>query len=267
MEQTLIEMSMKGRAAFVTGASKGIGLAIATNFAKAGASVAIAARRQSELDSACASIMAAAGGSCHVIGISADIGAAADCTRAFKAAETAFGKVDVLVNNAGTSRAMPFEDVTDAMWQEDFDLKVFGAIRLARLAFPGMKMRRWGRIINILNIGAKAPRAGSVPTSVSRAAGLALTKVLANEGAPHNILVNGLHVGLIRSEQHDKKHAAENKGRTLDAFYAEMGQRVPLGRVGTAEEFANVALFLASDAGSYVTGTSINVDGGTSPVV
>ena len=263
----MIEMRMTGRAALITGGSKGIGLAIATNFAKAGASVAIVARRQPELDEARAAIIVAAGGSAKVVAISADASKGAECTRFFKAAEVALGKIDVLVNNAGTSRAIPFATVTDEMWQEDFDLKVFAAIRLARLAMPGMEARRWGRIINILNIGAKVPRAASVPTSVSRAAGLALTKVLANEGAPHNILVNGLHVGLIKSEQHELRHARENPGYTLEARYADMGTRIPLGRVGTAEEFANVALFLASDAGSYVTGTSINVDGGLSPVV
>ena len=129
-----------------------------------------------------------------------------------------------------------------------------------------MKQRKWGRIINILNIGAKVPRAASVPTSVSRAAGLALTKVLANEGAPHNVLVNGLHVGLIKSEQHELRNAKLGRNN-MDEVYGEMGRNIPLGRVGEAEEFANVALFLASDAGSYVTGTTINVDGGLSPVV
>jgi 3-oxoacyl-[acyl-carrier protein] reductase len=262
----MIEMRMTGRAALVTGGSKGIGLAIATNFARAGASVAIVARRQAELDAARAAIIAAAGGAAKVAAISADVGTAEGCTRAFEATQSAFGKVDVLVNNAGTSRAQAFETVTDEDWQLDFDLKVFGAIRLARLAFPGMKSRKWGRIINILNIGAKVPRAASVPTSVSRAAGLALTKVLANEGAPFNVLVNGLHVGLIKSEQHELRNAKLGRNN-MDEVYAEMGRNVPIGRIGEAEEFANVALFLASDAGSYVTGTSINVDGGLSPVV
>ena len=263
----MIDMRMTGRAALITGGSKGIGLAIAINFAKAGASVAIAARRQPELDAARAAILAAAGGSAKVVTVSADVGTADGCAKAFKAAESAFGKVDVLVNNAGTSRAQAFDTVTDEDWQADFDLKVFAAIRLCRLAFPAMKARRWGRIINILNIGAKVPRAASVPTSVSRAAGLALTKVLANEGAPHNILVNGLHVGLIKSEQHELRHAREKKHASLDAMYEELGTKIPLGRMGSAVEFANVALFLASDAGTYVTGTSINVDGGMSPVV
>ena len=127
-----------------------------------------------------------------------------------------------------------------------------------------MVERRWGRIINILNTGAKAPRANSTPTSVSRAAGLALTKALANEGAPHNVLVNSLHVGLIESDQWVRR--AGGTGEKLEKLYAEMGKNIPMGRLGTAEEFANVALFLASDAGSYVTGTAINVDGGMTPV-
>lgn len=262
----MIEMRMTGRSALVTGGSKGIGLAIATNFARAGASVAIVARRQKELDEARAAILAAAGATAKVVAISADIRTAEECTRVFKAAEAAFGKVDVVVNNAGTSRAQAFETVSDADWQDDFDLKVFAAIRLCRLAFPGMKSRRWGRIINILNIGAKVPRAASVPTSVSRAAGLALTKVLANEGAPHNVLVNGLHVGLIKSEQHELRNAKLGRNN-MEEVYAELGKNIPIGRVGEAEEFANMALFLASDAGSYVTGTTINVDGGLSPVV
>lgn len=262
----MIEMRMTGRSALVTGGSKGIGLAIATNFARAGASVAIVARRQKELDEARAAILAAAGATAEVVAISADIRTAEECTRVFKAAEAAFGKVDVVVNNAGTSRAQAFETVSDADWQDDFDLKVFAAIRFCRLAFPGMKSRRWGRIINILNIGAKVPRAASVPTSVSRAAGLALTKVLANEGAPHNVLVNGLHVGLIKSEQHELRNAKLGRNN-MEEVYAELGKNIPIGRVGEAEEFANMALFLASDAGSYVTGTTINVDGGLSPVV
>ena len=140
------------------------------------------------------------------------------------------------------------------------------AIRLCRLALPGMRARRWGRIINVLNIGAKAPQGTSAPTSVTRAAGMALTKVLAAEGAADNVLVNALLVGRIASHQWVRRHAAENKGRTLEAFYAEMGGGIPLGRIGTAEEFANMALFLASDAGSYITGTAINIDGGLSPV-
>ena len=119
----------------------------------------------------------------------------------------------------------------------------------------------------MLNSGAKWQRFGSAPTSVTRAAGMALTKVLSNEGAAHNVLVNAVLVGFIQTDQWVRGHAKEQKGRTLDEYLAEMGTRVPLGRVGTAEEFANMILFLASNAGSYVTGTAINVDGGFCPVV
>ncbi len=173
--------------------------------------------------------------------------------------------IDILVNNAGTSRAGPFDAMSDALLQEDLELKLFAAVRLCRLAIPQMKERKWGRIINVLNIGAKAPRAASGPTSISRAAGMAFTKALASEYAPYNILVNGMLVGLIDADQHVQK--AKSRGITLDEYKAPLVKDVPLGRFGRAEEFANLACFLVSDAGSYVTGTAINVDGGRSPVV
>jgi NAD(P)-dependent dehydrogenase (short-subunit alcohol dehydrogenase family) len=263
----MIEMRMPGRNALVTGSSKGIGLAIATNFAAAGANVVIVGRRKDALEDAKDAIVKAAGRQTKIVPVSADMSKAADCARTIKEATAALGQIDVLVNNAGTSQRGDFETVTDEVWQADLDLKLFAAIRLARAVFPGMKSRKWGRIINILNTGAKAPRGSSAPTSVTRAAGMALTKVLANEGAPHNVLVNALLVGLIESEQHEKRHASEGKGRSLADFYAEMGAGIPMKRVGKPEEFANMALFLASDAGSYVTGTAINIDGGTTPVV
>ena len=107
-----------------------------------------------------------------------------DIKKAVADVMSAFGKVDILINNAGTSRAMTFDKITDEIWQEDLDLKLFGAIRLIRLVWPGMQERKWGSIINVLNLGAKAPRAGGAPTAVSRAAGMALMKILSNEGAP-----------------------------------------------------------------------------------
>jgi 3-oxoacyl-[acyl-carrier protein] reductase len=185
--------------------------------------------------------------------------------RAYDEAMRAFGKVDIVVNNAGTSRNGPFEALTDEILQGDLEQKLFAAVRLTRLAWPQMKERRWGRVINVLNIGAKAPRAGSAPTSITRAAGLALTKVLAGEGGPHNILVNALLVGFIASDQHVQ--TAKRTGVALEEYVAVRAKAIPLGRIGRAEEFANIACFLASDAGSYITGSAINVDGGSSPVV
>jgi len=261
----MIEMQMDGRCALVTGGSKGIGFAAATNFMRAGASVAIVARRPDVLDEARAAL--AREGKGKVVAISADVTKEADCARVFEAAEKELGQVDVLLNNAGAHAAMPFDQISDERWHTDLELKLFSAIRLSRAAWPGMKARKWGRIINTLSSGAKWPRISSAPSSVSRAAGMALMKVMANDGAPHNILVNAVIVGLIQTDQWVRDHAAENKGRTYEQYISEMGQRIPLKRVGTAEEFANMILFLASDAGSYVTGTAINVDGGFTPVV
>jgi NAD(P)-dependent dehydrogenase (short-subunit alcohol dehydrogenase family) len=258
-----MEVSLAGRTAVITGASKGIGLAIATRFAASGADVAIVARGREALDDAAKAIGASGEG--HVHAIQGDVAVPADVQRTYDEAMRAFGKIDIVVNNAGTSRTGAFEEITDEIWREDFDQKLFAAIRLTRLAWPQMKARRWGRIINTLNIGAKAPRARSAPTSITRAAGLALTKVLAGEGAPHNVLVNALLVGFIEADQHVQ--AAKKAGIPLADYVAARTKEVPLGRIGRAEEFANIACFLASDAGSYITGTAINVDGGRSPVV
>jgi len=260
----MIEMRMDGRCALITGGSLGIGFAAAANFMRAGANVAIVARRPEVLEESRQKLVQEGKGT--VVAIAADVSKAEDCARVFATAEKELGRVDVLLNNAGTHNAKPVETITDEAWQADLDLKLFSAIRLTRAALPKMKERKWGRIINTLNSGAKWPRAGSAPSSVTRAAGLALTKVLANEGAPHNVLVNAVLVGLIQTDQWVRGHAEDGKGRTYDEYIGEMAKRVPLGRVGTAEEFANMMLFLASDAGSFVTGTAINVDGGMIPV-
>src|SRR6476620_7403470 len=261
----MIEMRMGGRCALIAGGSQGIGFAAAMNFMRAGASVAIVARRPNVLEQARQAL--ACEGKGKAVSIVGDVSKAEDCARIFATAEKELGRVDVLLNNAGTHSNGPFEAATDEIWQQDFDLKLFSAIRLARAAFPGMQARKWGRIVNVLNSGAKWQRHGSAPTSVTRAAGMALTKVLSNEGAAHNVLVNAVLVGLIQTDQWVRGHAKENKGRSLDEYLAEMAVRVPMGRIGTAEEFANMVLFLASDAGSYVTGTAINVEGGMCPVV
>jgi 3-oxoacyl-[acyl-carrier protein] reductase len=259
-----MKITMDNKVAIVTGGSKGIGFAVAKAFAASGARVAIVARGAEALTAARASL---AGEGLAVRDYVCDVSKADDISEAHRRIVADLGHVDVLVNNAGTSRAMAFEAVTDEIWQQDLDLKLFAAIRMSRLVWPGMKSRRFGRIINVLNTGAKAPAARSTPTSVSRAAGMALTKAMANEGGEHNILVNALLVGLIVSDQWVQKHSAAPNGESFDDFTRNMARGIPLGRMGTAEEFANLACFLASDLGSYITGTAINVDGGRSPVV
>ena len=260
-----MDVRLDGRTAIITGASKGLGLAMATEFAASGANVAILARNPDTLAAAKATASAHASG--RVETFSCDVSKADDIRRTFDGAVAAFGQVDILINNAGQSRAMPSDQITDDIWQEDLDLKLFAAIRLSRLVWPGMKERRWGRIINVLNTGAKAPRANGAPTSVTRAAGMAFMKVLANEGAPHGILVNGMLVGLIDSDQHVRRHAREGANVSYDDFRAKMGANVPIGRVGKAEEFAAMACFLCSDLAGFTTGAAINMDGGASPVV
>jgi NAD(P)-dependent dehydrogenase (short-subunit alcohol dehydrogenase family) len=258
-----MEISLSGRSAIITGGSKGIGFAIATRFAASGADIAIIGRGKPALEEAVAAIKKKTNG--KVVGVQGDVGVAADIQRAYDEAMQGLGKVDILVNNAGTSRAMSFEKVTDDILHHDIEQKLFAAVRMIRLVFPQMKERRWGRIINVLNIGAKAPRGNSMPTSVSRAAGMAMTKALSQEFAPHNVLVNAMLVGFIEADQHVQ--AAKRANVPIADYYKAREKEIPLGRAGKAEEFANLACFLVSEQGSYITGTATNVDGGRSPVV
>ena len=265
-----MDVRMDGRVAVITGSSTGLGLAMAKEFAASGASVALLARKADALAAAKAEVAKAAGKTnAKIEAYSCDVSKAQPIADTWKKVTGDFGKVDIVVNNAGISHAKAFDTVTDEDWQGDLDLKLFAAIRLLRLALPGMRERKWGRVVNVLNIGAKAPGADSTPTSVSRAAGLALTKALSKENAPHNVLVNAMLVGLIDSDQWQRRHkTAAGAGKTYEEFLAGMAKgRIPIGRMGKAEEFARMACFLCSDAGSFITGVAINVDGGASPVV
>lgn len=257
-----MELGLKGKVAAVTGATEGIGRATAVKLAQEGARVAICARRQELLDRTAAEIRSAGS---EVLAVRADMSKAEDVRRFMQAIIERFGRLDILVNNAGTSRASPFDQVTDAQWQEDFDLKVFAAIRCTRLAVPHMMKHGGGRIINITTIGGKQPGANSVPTTTSRAAGLALTKALSKELAPHNIRVNTVCIGKIKAGQHERK--AQREGISADSYYERLARDIPMKRVGEAEEVASVIAFLVSDAASYVTGTSVNLDGGLSGVL
>ena len=263
-----MDVRLDGKVALITGGSLGLGRAMALKFAESGASVAIVARGKDALESTAAEIRAIGGGN-KVAAHACNVADAEEIKAMHTAVTGELGPIDILVNNAGTSQRGPFLDVSDELWQNDLDLKLFAAIRLSRLTLPGMQERKWGRIINVLNTGAKAPPAEGAPTAVSRAAGMALTKILAGEAAKHNVLVNALLVGLIDSNQHIIKH--QNSGSTssyedfLDGMAAS--QNIPMGRVGRPEEFADIACFLASDKASYLSGVAINVDGGRSPVV
>lgn len=267
-----MDISLSGRTAIITGGSKGLGRAIAAEFVASGADVTICARGREALDKTVTAIGAQAASQTalgnntrgRIKGIVADVGRASDIQTVFDETMSAFGKVDIIVNNAGVLRIGAFEALTDDALQEDLEQKLFAAIRLTRLAWPQLKERRWGRVLNVLSIGARTPAAGSAPTSISRAAGLALTKALAGDGAPFNVLVNALLVGIIESDQHAR--TAARIGLPYREHIANRGKSIPLGRLGTEAEFANLACFLASDAASYITGTAINIDGGLSPL-
>ncbi len=257
-----MELGLKGKVAIVTGGSEGIGKATALTLAREGAKVAICARRQPLLDAVAAEITKAGG---EALAVSADMSKAADCERFVNEVVKRFGGVDILLNNAGTSKRGNFLDLSDEEWAADLELKVFGAVRCSRLVIPHMKKRGGGRIINITISSAKQPGAGSYPTSVSRAAGLDITKALSKEFAADNILVNTICIGKIKSGQHERRYTKE--GISADEYYGKMVKDIPLKRAGEAQEVANVITFLASDAASYVTGTSINLDGGISGVL
>ena len=189
---------LRTKVAIITGGGSGIGAATAERIAEQGASVMITDINGSAAEQT-ARVIQQRGQAAQAL--AQDVADPDAWEKVFTETAKAFGPVNVLVNNAGTSQRGDFLEVSDKIWQDDLDLKLFSAVRLCRLVIPGMRSRKWGRIINVLNLGAKVPNGGGAPTAVSRAAGMALTKVLANENAGFNILVNGLLVGRIRSDQ------------------------------------------------------------------
>lgn len=257
----MLELGLRGKTAIITGGSEGLGRASAERLAAEGARVAICARREEPLQRAAAELRAATGG--EILAVQADVSVDADCEALATAVLEKWGRVDILFNNAGTSAAAAFDDVDDAAWQADWDLKVMAAVRMIRLVLPSMRRQRDGRIVNITTVGGKAPKPRALPTSVMRAAGINLTKSLANELAPHNIRVNTICIGLVRTAQ----IARRAKGGDLEAHWASLAQQVPLGRVAQASELADLFAFLVSDRASYITGAAINFDGGAGMTV
>jgi 3-oxoacyl-[acyl-carrier protein] reductase len=259
-----MDLGLNGKVALVTGGSEGIGAAAAKAFAREGARVAICARRQEPLQ-AVESEIRAAGGEC--LAVTSDVRLAADVERFVRSAHERFGRIDFLVNNAGASAAGPFESVTDEEWINDLDLKLLAAIRTSRLVIPLMREQGGGSIVNITNLGGKAPGAASVPTSVSRAGGIALTKALSKEFARDHIRVNTVCIGRVKSAQTARTAMREFPGVSLEEAYLRQGKGVPIGRIAEAEEAADLIVFLCSDRAGYITGDAINFDGGASPVV
>ena len=251
-----MELGLTGKVAVVTGGTEGIGRATALRLAQEGAQVAICARRQELLDKTAAEIRKRGA---DALAVAADMSKAADVERFMKAVIERFGRIDILINNAGTSARGRFLEVDDRTWGADLELKVFGAIRCTRLAVPYMKKQGGGRIINITISSAKQPGAESMPTSVSRAAGLAITKALSKEYAADNILVNTVSAGLIDTDA--IKHFP---GREMMLTNAK--SRIPMGRLGTPEDVARVVAFLCGQDAGWIVGQTLVADGGYSLV-
>ena len=263
-----MDLELTDKVAIVTGGSDGIGKAAATSLAREGAKVAIVGRTQAKLDAAIAEIKAETGG--DVMGVAADVSVESDVQAMVAKVVEEFGGVDVLVNNAGTSSATTLELMTDDDLKVDFGIKIYGAIYCARAVLPYLKASGTGAIINTTTPGGKASGPGAQPTSLSRAAGISLTKSWAGELAEHNIRVNTICVGVLKSGQHRTRWEAANAkdpSYTLEDHWKVVGKNVPLGRIGEAREAGDVICFLASARASYITGTAVNVDGGTAPVV
>lgn len=256
----MLELGLAGKVAIVTGGSEGLGRAAAERLAAEGCRVIICARRADLLERAAEAIRRKTGA--EVLAQPADVTRVEDVERVVGATVSAFGGVDILLNNAGTSAAGGFEAVDDRAWQTDIDLKLMAAVRFCRLVIPHMKQRGGGRIINVTTVGGKTPAPKALPTSVTRAAGINLTKSLAHEYAADRILVNTICLGLVKSAQWERRATGDP-----EAYYREVARRVPIGRVGEAEEFADLVAFLASERAGYITGTAINFDGGMSASV
>jgi NAD(P)-dependent dehydrogenase (short-subunit alcohol dehydrogenase family) len=259
-----MDLELAGKVVLVTGGSEGLGAAVCNRLVWEGARVALCARNLRKLE-AFADTLRAQGG--EVLALPADVSRAEDVERFVKAAHERWGRIDALVNNAGSASAKPFLSVTDEEWEEDFQLKVFAAIRATRLVVPHLRTAGGGAIVNVLSIKAKEPGKNTMPSSISRAAGMSLMKVLSKELGPDQIRVNAVLVGMVESAQWARR--AETAGKPPEVLYAERSREagVPLGRIGRAEEFADVVAFLVSPRASYVSGTAINVDGGLSAAV
>jgi len=257
----MFELGLKGKIAVITGGSDGLGRATAERLAVEGAKVVICARREDHLQRVAKGIAARSGA--EVVGIRADVSIASDIDELINATLEHFGGVDILINNAGKSSAAGLEQVEDEEWQADLNLKVMAAVRACRRVVPIMRERGGGSIVNATIVGGKAPGARSLPTTVSRAAGINLTKSLANEYAVDQIRVNTVCIGLLKSEQWVRR--AGNKDP--EELYRELSKQVPLGRIGEAEEYADLVTFLVSKRAAYITGVAVNIDGGLSDAV
>ena len=257
-----MDLGLGGKVALVAGASRGLGHAIARELAGEGAAVAICARDEGRLAQAGRAIAAATGA--RVLPIAADVSKPADVNRLVRTAIESLGRVDILVTNSGGPPPGTFESTPPEAWQGAFDVLLRSAVEMARAVLPGMKQRRFGRILNVTSITVKQPVENLILSNALRAAVTGMARTLASEVAAFGITVNNVLPGYTRTERLDElaEATARRTGETSAEFYARLEREIPMRRVGDPRELAALCAFLASERASYLTAQSIAVDGG-----
>jgi 3-oxoacyl-[acyl-carrier protein] reductase len=257
-----MDLGIKNKVALVTAASRGLGRAVAEELAAEGAALVICSRRPETIARVAHEIEAATGAT--VLGLAADVSKADDVARLVKATIQRFGRIDILVTNAGGPPAGPFESFTLDQWEAATQLLLHSAVELARHVLPGMKEQRWGRILNITSIAVKQPVDNLVLSNSLRAAVTGFARTLANEVASYGITVNNIMPGYTRTERVEElsRMMAAKEDISPAEFVARWEKEIPMRRIGEPREFAALAAFLVSERASYITGTSIPVDGG-----
>jgi len=253
----MIDLDLAGKRAVVTGASLGIGAAVVKELADMGATVVFCARNQDSVD-------ALADYSDRVTGLVADLGEQAS-TEQFLDEVEALGGADILVNNVGASPSRNFLYMSDEDWHALHELNMLSAVRCTRRLLPKMRSQQWGRVVMVASAAAKYPSAALIDYGTTKAAMISLSKSLARKYGADGVLVNSILPGLIHTAMWERAatEIAEASGSTMGEVLQKNGKTVPVGRYGRSEEVAQVIAFLCSNAGSYVNGTAIEVDGGS----
>jgi len=257
-----MELGLKDKVALVAASSQGLGRAVAEELAAEGASLVLCARNAAMLAETTAAIADRTG--VHVLGVPADVRDVNQIKHLVASGNERFGRIDILVTNAGGPPAGRFDQLTQEQWEQATQLTLYSAVHLAREVLPGMRARRWGRILNITSIAVKQPIDGLLLSNSLRAALTGFARTLANEVATDGITVNNILPGYTRTErlQELARMMADKQGISESEFSAQWEQEIPMRRLGEPRELAALAAFLASERASYITGTSIQCDGG-----
>jgi len=258
-----MDLGLKGKVAVVTGASRGLGKAIAHALAAEGTTLAICSRNESSIKDVARNISDQYKTEVHWE--ARNLVAPGEAEKFIKGTIERCGGVDVLVNNVGRGHTKPFEDLTDDEWQSLLDINLKVAISCSRAALPAMKQRGKGKIVNVAALSGKMPRLGQIGSNVAKAALINFTESLAREFAPYGVRVNAVCPAAVLTERWVERVNKVAKGRGVDfdtAMHAMAGGVIPLGRFGSPEEVASTVAFLASAKSDFITGASIMLDGG-----